>query len=324
MRKITYREALREGLREEMLRDERVFLLGEDIGVNGGAYKVTVGLYEEFGEERVKDTPITESAIIGAALGAAVTGMRPVPEIMFSDFLPAAMDQIVNQVAKTRYMSGGQSKIPLVIRTQNGAGISSAAQHSQSLTALFTHIPGLLVVIPSTPYDAKGLLKTAIRDDNPVMFFEHKLLYSMSGEVPEEEYTIPFGKADIKKKGTDLTLVAISYMVSKALKAAISLEKEGLSIEVIDPRTLVPFDKETIFNSVKKTKRLIIVEEECKRNGLGAEISATVSEEIFDYLDAPIRRVAAYDTPIPFSPVLEKCIIPDEEDIIKTVKEVLL
>ena len=322
MRKILYKEAIREALREEMARDERVFILGEDVGPFGGAYKVTVGLFDEFGPERVKDTPISEAAIIGASLGAAITGMRPVPEIMFSDFLPAGMDQLVNQVAKIKYMSGGAAKAPMVIRTQNGAGVSSAAQHAQSLTALFTHIPGLHIAVPSTAYDVKGLLKTAIRSEDPVVFFEHKLLYNQEGEVPEEEYLIPFGKADVKRSGEDVTVVAISYMVTKVFNVAEELSKRSMDIEIIDPMTMVPFDKETILDSVRKTGRLVIVEEDVRTNGLGAEIAAIVAEEAFDFLNAPIKRVAARDAPIPFSPVLEDYIIPNERDIIKAVEEV--
>lgn len=322
VRKILYKEAIREALQEEMIKDEKVFIMGEDVGAFGGAYKVTLGLYDEFGPARVKDTPISEAVIIGTALGAAITGMRPVAEIMFSDFLPAGMDQLVNQVAKIRYMSGGKVKVPLVIRTQNGAGVASAAQHSQSLTALFTHIPGLHIVVPSTPYDVKGLLKTAIRSDNPVLFFEHKLLYSVEGEVPEEEYLLPFGKADVKKPGKDVTVVAISYMVKKVFNVVDGLKKDGIDVEVIDPMTMVPFDKRTILDSIKKTGKLVIVEEEAKTNGLGAEIAAMVAEEAFDFLDVPVKRVAALDAPIPFSPVLEDYVIPDEKDIVKAVKEV--
>ena len=320
MRTITYRDALREALREEMTRDERVFVMGEDIGDFGGAFNVTLGLYHEFGGERVRDTPITEAAIIGAALGAALTGMRPVPEIMFSDFLPAGMDQLINQIAKIRYMSGGVARAPLVIRTQNGAGSSAAAQHSQSLTALFAHVPGLRIAIPSTPYDAKGLLKTAIRSDDPVLFFEHKQLYDTTGEVPEEEYLIPFGKADVKRPGADVTVVAISWMVTKTLNAAEDLSRRGIEIEVIDPRTICPLDKDTIFKSVAKTGRLVIVEEDVKTNGIGAEIAALVADEAFDSLDAPVKRVASHDTPIPFNPNLENFVIPNEQDIITTIQ----
>ncbi|MDI6846875.1 MAG: alpha-ketoacid dehydrogenase subunit beta [Candidatus Bathyarchaeia archaeon] len=324
MRKISYREALREALREEMRRDPTVFLLGEDVGRYwGGAFKVTEGLAEEFGDERVRDTPISESAIIGAAVGAAITGMRPVAEIMFGDLTALAMDQIANQAAKIHYMFGGQVKVPLVIRTPFGAGVNIAAHHSQSLEAWFMHVPGLYVAVPSTPYDAKGLLKTAIRGSNPVFFCEHKLLYPIEGEVPEEEYMVPFGIADIKREGADVTVVATLYMVHKALNAAEELEGEGISVEVVDPRTLAPLDKQAIIKSVKKTGRIIIVNEDCKTAGVSAEIAAVVAEEAIDYLDAPIKRVAEPDTPIPFSPPLEQYVIPDEKAIINAVKEVV-
>jgi pyruvate dehydrogenase E1 component beta subunit len=324
MRRITYREALREALREEMQRDSRVFLLGEDIGRYwGGAFKVTEGLAEEFGDERVRDTPISESAIIGVAVGAAITGMRPVAEIMFGDLTALAMDQIANQAAKIHYMFGGQAYCPMVIRTPFGAGVNIAAHHSQSLEAWFMHVPGLYVAVPSTPYDAKGLLKSAIRGRNPVLFCEHKLLYPVEGEVPEEEYTVPFGVADIKREGTDVTVVATLYMVHKALKAAEKLEDEGINVEVVDPRTLTPLDKQAIIKSVRKTGRIVIVSEDCKTAGVSAEIAAVVSEEALDYLDAPIRRVAEPDTPIPFSPPLEQYVIPNEEAIIKAVREVV-
>jgi len=324
MRKITYREALREALREEMRRDSTVFLLGEDIGRYwGGAFKVTEGLAEEFGDERVRDTPISESAIIGTAVGAAITGMRPVAEIMFGDLTALAMDQIANQAAKIRYMFGGQAKCPLVIRTPFGAGVNIASHHSQSLEAWFMHVPGLYVAVPSTPYDAKGLLKTAIRGNNPVFFCEHKLLYPVEDEVPEEEYTIPFGVADIKREGADVTIVATLYMVHKALNAAKQLEKEGIDAEVVDPRTLAPLDKQAVIRSVKKTGRLVIVSEDCKTAGVSAEIAAMVAEEAVDYLDAPIKRVAEPDTPIPFSPPLEQYVIPDEKAIMKAVKKVV-
>jgi len=324
MRRITYRDALREALREEMLRDKTVFLLGEDIGRYWeGAFRITKGLAEEFGNERVRDTPISESAIIGVAVGAAITGMRPIAEIMFGDLSALAMDQIANQAAKMRYMFGGQAKVPVVIRTPFGAGVNIAAHHSQSLEAWFMHVPGLKIVMPSTPYDAKGLLKTAIREDNPVMFFEHKLLYPVEGEVPEEEYTIPFGVADVKREGKDVTVVATLYMVHKALSAAEMLGKEGIDVEVVDPRTLVPLDKQAIIDSVKKTGRIVIVTEDCKTAGVSAEIAAVVAEEALDYLDAPIKRVAEPDTPIPFSPPLEQFVIPNEKSIVKAVKEIV-
>ena len=324
MREITYRDALREALREEMLRDETVFVLGEDVGRYwNGAFKVTKGLAEEFGDARVRDTPISESAIIGVATGAAITGMRPVAEIMFGDLSALAMDQISNQAAKLSYMFGGQVKVPLVIRMPFGAGVNIAAHHSQSLEAWFMHVPGLKIVMPSTPYDAKGLLKTAIRDNNPVMFFEHKLLYSIKGSVPEEEYMIPLGVADVKREGEDVTIFATLYMVQKSLAAAEELSKQGISAEVVDPRTLVPLDKQAIVNSVKKTGRIVIVTEDCKTGGVSAEIAAVVAEEAIDYLDAPVKRVAEPDTPIPFSPPLEKFVIPDENRIIGAVREVI-
>jgi pyruvate/2-oxoglutarate/acetoin dehydrogenase E1 component len=324
VKRTTYREALREALREEMRRDSSVFLLGEDIGRQwGGAFKVTDGLAQEFGDERVRDTPISESAIVGVGVGAAITGMRPVAEIMFGDLTALAMDQIANQAAKIRYMFGGQASCPLVIRTPFGAGVNIASHHSQSLEAWFMHVPGLQVAVPSTPYDAKGLLKTAIRGNNPVFFCEHKLLYPVEGGVPEEEYTIPFGVADVKRKGSDVTVVATLYMVHKALNAAATLEEEGVNAEVIDPRTLTPLDKKTIIDSVKKTGRLVIVSEDCKTAGVSAEIASVVAEEAIDYLDAPIKRVTGADTPIPFSPPLEQYVIPNEKAIIKAVKEVV-
>jgi pyruvate/2-oxoglutarate/acetoin dehydrogenase E1 component len=324
MREITYRDALREALREEMLRDERVFLLGEDVGKYWqGAFKVSQGLAEAFGEKRVRDTPISESAIVGAAIGAAITGMRPVAEIMFGDLSTLAMDQIANQAAKLRYMFGGQTAVPMVVRMPFGAGASVGAHHSQSLEAWFMHVPGLLVAVPSTPYDAKGLLKTAIRNDNPVMFFEHKLLYGVKGSVPEDEYLIPFGEADVKRSGRDVTIVATLFMVHKALAAAEALARDGVSVEVIDPRTLTPLDSKTIVTSVKKTGRIVIVTEGCRTAGVGAEVAAILAEEALDYLDAPIKRVAEPDTPIPFGPVLENFVIPDEEKIINAVKDIL-
>lgn len=324
MREIAYRDALNEALFEEMRRDKTVFLLGEDIGRYWeGAFKVTKGLAKEFGDERVKDTPISESAIVGTAVGAAITGMRPVAEIMFGDLTALAMDQIANQAAKIHYMFGGQAKSPLVIRTPFGGGVNIAAHHSQSLEAWFMHVPGLHVAAPSTPYDAKGLLKSAIRGDNPVVFCEHKLLYPVKGPVPEEDYTVPFGVADIKREGRDVTVVATMFMVHKALEAAKTLEKEGVSVEVVDPRTLVPLDRGAIIGSVKKTGHIVIVSEDCKTAGVTAEIAAVVAEEAVDYLDAPIKRVAEPDTPIPFSPPLEKYVIPDEKSIIRAVKEIV-
>ena len=321
MKESTVRDALREALREEMQRDRSVFLIGEDIGRYwGGAFGVTKGLAEEFGDERVRDTPISENAIIGVAVGAAITGMRPVAEIMFGDLTALAVDQICNQAAKIRYMFGGQVSVPCVIRTPFGAGVNIASHHSQSLEAWFMHTPGLHVAVPSTAYDAKGLLKTAIRGDNPVFFVEHKLLYPIKGMIPDEDYTVPFGVADVKREGKDVTIVATLYMVHKALVAAEQLDREGISAEVLDPRTLVPLNKTTIAKSVKKTGRLVIVSEDCKTAGVSAEIAAIVAEEALDYLDAPIKRVAEPDTPIPFSPSMEQFVIPSESSIVQAVK----
>ncbi len=322
MREITYVEALREALREEMTRDANVIVHGIDVKL-GFLAGLTRGLVNEFGEERVRDTPICEQTIIGMAVGAALMGMRPVPEIQFSDLLTLCMDQIANQAAKLRYMTGGQVKLPITIRSPAGFSGSNAAQHSQCLEAWFMHVPGLKVVIPSTPADAKGLLKSSIRDDNPVLFLEHKLLYRKKGEVPEGDFTIPLGKADIKRRGKDVTLVTFSYMVHRSLTAAEELEKEGIDVEVIDLRTLSPLDKQTLMGSIKETHRLVIVEEGCRTGGVGAEISAIVAEEAMDEMDASIRRVATYDTPIPFSPPLEKFIIPDEERIKSAVRSTL-
>jgi pyruvate/2-oxoglutarate/acetoin dehydrogenase E1 component len=323
MPEITFVESLRMTLKEEMERDPSLMLIGEDIGRYGGIFGVTKGLLEEFGPHRVRSTPISESAIIGSALGAAMTGIRTVAEIMYVDFTTCAMDQIVNQVAKMRYMSGGKAKIPLVIRTQEGGGRGNAAQHSQSLEALFLHIPGLKIVMPSTPYDARGLLKTAIREENPVMFIEHKLLYATKGFIPDGEFLIPFGQADVKRKGKDVTVIAISYMVTKALRAAERLAEEGVDVEVIDLRTLVPLDIETLLQSVRKTNRVVIVHEGCRRGGIGAEIACNIMEEAFDFLDAPIQRVGALNVPIPYSEPLENAVIPSEEEIATAVKKVL-
>ncbi len=323
MREITYAQALNEALREEMRRDERVFVMGEDIAEHGGAFGVTKGLLDEFGPKRIRKTPISEAAIAGAATGAALTGTRPVAEIMFIDFAALAMDQIANQAAKIRYMTGGQAKVPLVIRTQGGAGRGNAAQHSQSLEAWFIHVPGLWVVMPSTPYDAKGLLKSAIRDDNPIIYIEHKLLYSTTGPVPEEEYTIPLGVADIKRPGNDVTIVATSRMVLLALAAAERLAAEGIEAEVVDPRTLKPLDMKTIVASVKKTHRLVVVSEGCRTGGFASEVAARIMEEAFDYLDAPVQRVATEDVPIPYSKTLELEAIPSEDDIVEAVKAIV-
>ncbi|QVY60769.1 alpha-ketoacid dehydrogenase subunit beta [Cytobacillus gottheilii] len=321
-REITYLESVREAMSQEMRENEDVFILGEDIGVYGGAFGVTRGMIEEFGPERVRNTPISEAAIAGAAVGSALTGMRPILELQFSDFITIAMDQIVNQAAKTRYMFGGKGKVPMVLRTPAGSGTGAAAQHSQSLEAWMAHIPGLKVVQPSTAYDAKGLLKAAMDDDNPVIFYEHKLLYKTSSNVPEESYKIELGKADIKREGIDVTIVATAIMVHKALEAAEVLEKDGISAEVIDPRTIVPLDKETIIKSVKKTGKLIVVHEAVKRGGIGGEIVGVIAEsEAFDYLDAPIIRLGGKEVPIPYNPNLEKAAIPQVPDIIAAVKK---
>ncbi|AVI43068.1 alpha-ketoacid dehydrogenase subunit beta [Bacillus pumilus] len=322
MREISYLEAVREAMSQEMRENQDVFILGEDIGVYGGAFGVTRGMIEEFGPERVRNTPISEAAIAGGAVGAALTGMRPILELQFSDFITIAMDQLVNQAAKTRYMFGGKGKVPLVVRTPAGSGTGAAAQHSQSLEAWMAHIPGLKVIQPSTAYDAKGLLKAAMDDDNPVIFYEHKLLYKTIGEVPEEQYSIPLGKADVKRSGKDVTIVATAIMVHKALEAAKELEAEGIDVEIIDPRTLVPLDEETIIESVKKTGKCIVVHEAVKRGGYGGEIASMIAEsEAFDYLDAPIKRLGGLAVPIPYNPTLEKAVIPQVPDIIEAAKE---
>lgn len=320
MTQMTYAEAIRDGMRCEMRRDPNVYLAGEDVGRFGGCFGVTAGLFEEFGPGRVLDTPISETAIVGHAIGAAAAGLRPVAEIMFVDFMGVCMDEIFNQAAKMRYMFGGKAKIPMVVRTPCGAGMGAAAQHSQSMEAWFTHIPGLKTVMPSTPADAKGLMTAAIRDDNPVIFIEHKQLFGLAGEVPDGDYVVPLGKADIKKSGADVTIVAWSWMVHKALAAAQQLVQAGISAEVVDVQSLVPLDKETILKSVAKTSKLVIVHEAVRTGGFGGEIAAMVVEEGFDLLDAPIKRVTAPDTPIPFSPVLEQQYIPSEEKIIQAVK----
>ena len=323
MREIEYREAIREAIIEEMDKDKRVFLIGEDIGVYGGAFRAYKGLLEKYGPERVINTPISEIGIVGAGVGAALTGQRPITEIMFIDFTTLAMDQIVNQAAKIKYMTGDSLNVPMVIRTQGGAGKGVAAQHSQSLEAWFYHVPGLKVVMPATSYDVKGLLKTAIRDDGPVVFLEHKMIYLIKGEVPEEEYTIPFGEADIKREGNDITIVAYSNMLFKSLEAAVELEKDGISCEVVDPRTLVPLDIDTIVESVKKTGRLVVVTEACKRGSVASDISAKVTEKAFDWLDAPIRIVAGLNTPIPYNSTLEQASIPHTKDIVTAVKDII-
>jgi pyruvate dehydrogenase E1 component beta subunit len=327
VREITYGQAINEAFDEELKRDPTVFLLGEDIGKYwGGALGECQGLFDKYGPERIRETPISETAILGSAIGAAATGMRPVAWLYFTDFLGVAMDEIWNQLTKMRYTFGGKAKLPVTITCYSGAGMSAASQHSKCAEGFLMSIPGLKIVSPSTPYDAKGLLKSAIRDDNPVMYFMHKqiLLGGIKGEVPEEEYTIPLGKADVKREGSDVTVVAIALMVHRALAAADKLQKEkDISIEVIDPRTVVPLDKQAIIDSVKKTGRLVIMDEEPKTGSAAAEIAAMVAEEAFDYLDAPIKRVCAPDTPIPFSPVLEKFWMPDEEKLIKAVSEIM-
>ncbi|MGA2789929.1 MAG: alpha-ketoacid dehydrogenase subunit beta [Candidatus Bathyarchaeia archaeon] len=323
MRELSYADALREALREEMIRDPNVILLGEEIGVFNGVYKVTRGLLDEFGPERVRDTPISEAAIAGAAVGLALAGLKPVAEIMYMDFLPICMDQLSTQAAKMRFMSGGQLNVPMVLRTQYSLGRQHGSQHSQFTPAWFLQVPGLKVVLPSDPNDAKGLLKSAIRDPNPVLFVEGGLLYRTKGPVPEEEYTTPLGKAAVKKKGDDITIVAVSRMVGESLSAARKLEDRNVSAEVIDVRTLQPLDLDAIVESVKRTSRLVIASDDVKRGGVGAEISASVTETVFDYLDAPIMRVACPDTPIPFSPQLEQLYMPSAESVVKAVDTVL-
>ncbi len=327
MREITYGQAINEAYDEELKRDPTVFILGEDIGKHwGAAFGEMKGLFDKYGPERIRETPISETAILGSAIGAAVTGMRPVAFLFFADFLGVAMDEILNQLTPMRYMFGGKAKLPVTITCYSGAGVSNAAQHSKCVEGFLMSIPGLKIASPSTPYDAKGLLKSAIRDDNPVIYFIHKLilLSGIKGEVPEEEYTIPLGKADVKREGSDVTVVAIGLMVHRALAAAEKLQKEkGISIEVIDPRTVVPLDKQAIFNSLEKTGRLVIMDEEPKTGSAAAEIAAVVAEEAFDLLDAPIKRVCAPNTPVPFSPVLEKFWMPDEENLIKAINEIV-
>jgi pyruvate dehydrogenase E1 component beta subunit len=320
----TYAQAIKDVIAEEMRRNENVFIMGEDIAEAGGIFGCTRGLVSEFGKERIRNTPISEAGFIGAGLGAACTGMRPIVELMYIDFTMVAMDQIINQVAKTRYIFGGKAKIPLVIRGQQGVGRGNAATHSQSLEAIFMHFPGLKLVMPSSAADAAGLLRTAIRDDNPVMFIEHKALYASKGEVPDDtEFTIPFGKANIVLEGTDVTIIATHLYVDKAVAAAEKLKAEGISVEVIDPRTLVPFDKDTVINSVKKTGRAVVVHEAHKTCGIGAEVAAIITEEAFKYLDAPVLRLGAKACPLPFNLSLENAVVPQEEDILTAVRKVL-
>jgi pyruvate/2-oxoglutarate/acetoin dehydrogenase E1 component len=321
-RELTYLEAVREALRQEMRRDDRVFIIGEDVGVYGGAFGVTLGLVDEFGAERVIDTPISEYGIAGAITGASLTGMRPVGEIMFMDFTTLAMEQLVNQAAKMRFMFGGTISVPFVLRTPAGSGTGAAAQHSQSLENWFVHVPGLKLVMPSTPYDVKGLLLASIRDDNPVIFVEHKLLYKTRGPVPEEPYTVPLGSADVKREGRDLTLVATSIMVKRSLEAAEQLSQEGIEVEVVDPRTLKPLDEATIVRSVSKTGRVLIVHEAPKTGGYGGELAAVIAaSEAFDYLDAPIVRLAGRDMPIPYNRTLEHHTVPQVENIVAAARQ---
>ena len=319
-RTISFSQALREAMIEEMDRDPAVFLMGEDVGLFGGVFGVSAGMFEKFGNERVRDTPISEQALVGAGLGAALVGMRPIVEIMFADFVTVAMDQIVNQAAKARYMSGGKARVPLVMRVVNGAPGSAAAQHSQSPEAWFMNVPGLKIVMPATPHDAKGLLKTAIRGEDPVLFFEHKMLYAAQGPVPEEDYTVPFGRAAVCRPGTDATLIALGGCVPLALQAAEQLAERSISAEVIDPRTLVPFDAATVLESVQKTGRAVIVHEAHRRAGPGAEIAALLAEQSIGYLDGPVMRIAAKNVPFPYNPDLEKFILPGVTDIVDAVE----
>ena len=323
-RELTFAQAIREALDEEMARNDQIIVMGEDVGVWGGVFRATEGLYQKYGADRVIDTPLSEEGFVGLAVGAAMTGMHPVAEIMFGDFITLTMDQIVNQAAKMRYMTGGQIEVPMVVRATMGGGRSSGAQHSQSWHAWFAHVPGLKVVVPSTPFDAKGLLKTALRDPNPVLFFEDKVMYAkVKGPVPEEEYTIPFGVADVKRPGKDVTLIALSRMIHPTLAAAERLAGEGIDAEVIDPRTLTPLDEATLIDSVKKTGGAVIVDEGYNRFGATAELAAVLAYGAFDYLDAPIERLGAMDVPIPFSPVLEFATIPDEDKVVAAVHRVM-
>jgi pyruvate dehydrogenase E1 component beta subunit len=319
MPKISMRDAIHDALHEEMARDETIYILGEDVIAHGGPYAITRGIAEKF-PGRIRQTPISEAGIVGTAVGSALCGMRPVAEIMYVDFITCAMDEVVNQMAKVRYMFGGQTDVPVVLRLPSGSARLIAAQHSQSLEAWFTHVPGLQVAVPSTAYDAKGLMKSALRGRDPVMFIEYKRLYTDEGEVPEGDYTIPFGQADVKRPGRDATIVATGPMVGKALEAAQTLSQEGIEVEVVDPRTLVPLDKATIFASVEKTNRVIVTDEEVRRGGSSAEIASLIAEECFDALDAPVKRVAAADVPMPFSPELEKLVLPKAEDLVAAVR----
>jgi pyruvate/2-oxoglutarate/acetoin dehydrogenase E1 component len=322
-KEMFYAEALNDALRIEMQRDPRVIVLGEDIAEHGGAFQVTAGLLAEFGPTRIRQTPISEIGLVGTAVGAALTGLRPVAELMYIDFSGLAMDQIVNQAAQNRFMFGGQARVPLVVRTQGGSGRGNAAQHSKSLEAWFAHVAGLKVVMPSTPADAKGLLAAAIRDDDPVMFIEHKLLYRTKGLVPTGEHVVPLGRADVKREGSDVTIVTWSREVLFSLDAAAKLAEEGISAEVVDVRSLVPLDKETILASVRKTRRVLVVHEAIKRGGYGAEIAALIAEDAFDDLDAPPRRLAGLETPIPYAQPLELGVVPQTEDIVRAARELV-
>lgn len=324
LKEMTYAEAIRLAMSQEMRRDKEVFLMGEDVGVYQGAFGVSGKMWQEFGD-RVIDTPISETGFVGCAIGAAVEGMRPIVEIMFSDFMAVCWDMIINQAPKMRFMFGGKISVPMVLRTASGGGTGAAAQHSQSLEAMLCHVPGLKVVVPSTPHDAKGLLISSIRDNNPVIFLEQKLLYRTKGLVEEDEYTIPLGAADVKRQGADCTIVTYGRMVHTCLAASGTLAKEGIDVEVIDLRTLLPMDKESLLKSVKKTHRLVIVHEAVKTGGLGAEISASICEsEVFNYLDAPVKRLASEDVPVPFCPLLEEGILPNESKLINTIKELCI
>ena len=322
MSKKTMRDAIRDALHEEMARDESIFVLGEDVIAHGGPYAVTQGIAEKY-PGRIRQTPISEAGIVGTALGAALCGLRPVAELMYVDFITCAMDEVVNQMAKVRYMFGGQTDVPVVLRLPSGSARLIAAQHSQSLEAWFMHVPGLQVVVPATPYDAKGLMKTALRGKDPVLFMEYKRLYSLEGEVPEDDYTIPFGQADVKRVGSDLTIVATGPMVGKALAAAEVLAQEQISVEVVDVRTLMPLDKATLFASVEKTNRVIVTDEEVQRGGSGAEIASVIAEECFDALDAPVKRVAGAYVQMPYSPALEKLVLPSADSFVDEVRELL-
>ena len=325
MPEITYAEAITRAMREELRRDPAVFLIGQDIGKHGGAFGVTKGLWDEFGSERIRNTPICENTIVGTALGAALTGMRPVAEIMFADFSTLAMDQIINQAAKIRYMTGGQVKAPMVVRMPQGGGgrKGSAAHHSQTMEVLFAHIPGLKVVVPGTPYDAKGLLKAAIRDENPVIFLEHKVLYTMKGPVPDEDYIIPLGVADVKRQGDDVTVIATQNMMQESLKAATLLDGEGISVEVLDPRTLKPLDEDAIVRSVKKTHRAVVVQEACSQYGTANEWAMVIVQHAFDWLDAPIHKVASLDVPVPFDNPEETMVFPTAPKIAQAIRDVV-